>query len=174
MSKARLDSVINLPHPENTARQRWRPWCRAQRAGRPIFGRPIQGPCDLAINAPCGWAAWDQLGRDPAIMPTLQAFRLACALNVTVFFITPRPENPGAASEGTLAAVGYGGYVKLHMVPNGAHFSSLVDFKTPIRAKIKRAGYSIYREHGRPALRHPRGFIRVRTSYSPIPFYRVP
>jgi hypothetical protein len=34
---------------------------------RDDFGRPIAGPCDLAIDAPCGWAAWDQLGRDPAI-----------------------------------------------------------------------------------------------------------
>src|SRR5262249_35239296 len=27
---------------------------------RDDFGRPIDGPCDPATNAPCGWAAWDQ------------------------------------------------------------------------------------------------------------------
>ena len=32
---------------------------------RDDFGRPIVGGCDLALDAPCGWAAWDQLGRDP-------------------------------------------------------------------------------------------------------------
>jgi hypothetical protein len=44
---------------------------------RDDFGRPIAGPCDLAIDAPCGWAAWDQLGHDPAIVPTLQVFQRA-------------------------------------------------------------------------------------------------
>src|SRR5258707_8211780 len=34
------------------------------------FGRPIKGPCNPGSGAPCGWAAWDQLGRDPgAISP---------------------------------------------------------------------------------------------------------
>ena len=41
------------------------------------FGRPIAGPCNPGSGAPCGWAAWDQLGRDPAIKPTLQVFRSA-------------------------------------------------------------------------------------------------
>ena len=31
------------------------------------FGRPIDGACMPPFNGPCGWAAWDQLGRDPAI-----------------------------------------------------------------------------------------------------------
>src|SRR5215212_9290404 len=26
---------------------------------RDNFGRPIAGPCDLALDGPCGWAAWD-------------------------------------------------------------------------------------------------------------------
>ncbi len=42
------------------------------------FGRPIAGPCAPKSGAPCGWAAWDQLGRDPAIAPTLAAIP-ACA-----------------------------------------------------------------------------------------------
>ena len=55
---------------------------------RDDFGRPIAGPCDLAIDAPCGWAAWDQLGRDPAIAPTLQVFQRAresAAVETTAF-----------------------------------------------------------------------------------------
>ena len=94
---------------------------------RDDFGRPIAGPCDLAIDAPCGWAAWDQLGRDPAIAPTLQVFQRARALNVAVFFITGRPESQRAATERNLTAVGYDGYAKLYMVPDHAHFASAVD-----------------------------------------------
>jgi hypothetical protein len=26
---------------------------------RDNFGRPIAGPCDLAFDGPCGWAAWE-------------------------------------------------------------------------------------------------------------------
>jgi predicted secreted acid phosphatase len=68
---------------------------------RDNFGRPIAGPCDLAFDGPCGWAAWDQLGRDPAIVPTLRVFERARALKVTVFFITllhHRP--PGGSARG--------------------------------------------------------------------------
>src|SRR5580692_5461284 len=81
------------------------------------FGRPIPGPCEPKSGAPCGWAAWDQLGRDPAIAPTLQVFQLARELNVTVFFITGRPESQREATERNLAAAGYAGYQKLYMVP---------------------------------------------------------
>jgi predicted secreted acid phosphatase len=63
------------------------------------FGRPIAGPCEPGSGAPCGWAAWDQLGRDPAIKPTLQVFRTARAANVAVFFITGRLESQRAATE---------------------------------------------------------------------------
>ena len=44
---------------------------------RDDFGRPIAGPADLASAGPWGWAAWDQLGRDPAIMPALEELGLA-------------------------------------------------------------------------------------------------
>src|ERR1700756_3413844 len=66
---------------------------------RDDFGRPIAGPADLASAGPWGWAAWDQLGRDPAIEPTLQVYRTARAANVAVFFITGRPESQRAATE---------------------------------------------------------------------------
>jgi predicted secreted acid phosphatase len=110
---------------------------------RDDFGRPIGGPCEIALDAPCGWAAWDQLGRDPAIMPTLGVFQQARALNVTVFFITGRPESQREATERNLVAAGYAGYSKLYMVPNGARFASAVDFKAPVRAQIEEAGYTI-------------------------------
>jgi hypothetical protein len=140
---------------------------------RDDFGRPIDGPCELATGAPCGWAAWDQLGRDPAIGPTLKVFQQARALNVTVFFITGRPENQRAATERNLTTVGYGGYAKLYMVPDDAHFDSAVDFKTPIRAEIERAGYTIIENMGdQPS--DLMGGHAEKAFLLPDPFYRVP
>ena len=137
------------------------------------FGRPIPGPCDLKTGAPCGWAAWDQLGRDPAIAPTLEVFKLARGLNITVFFITGRPESQRLATERNLAAAGYTGYQKLYMVPEGAHFPSAADFKAPIRAEIERAGYKIIANIGdQPS--DLKGGHAEKTFLLPDPFYRVP
>jgi predicted secreted acid phosphatase len=137
------------------------------------FGRPISGPCNPGTGAPCGWAAWDQLGRDPAIEPTLQLFHVARAANVTVFFITGRPEDQRAATERNLRKVGYGGYARLYMVPAGAHFASAADFKTPIRVEIERLGYTIIANMGD----QPSDLIgghAVKKFLLPDPFYRVP
>ncbi len=137
------------------------------------FGRPISGPCVPGSGAPCGWAAWDQLGRDPAIEPTRQTFRAARAANVTVFFITGRPENQRAATERNLRQVGFNGYARLYMVPDGAHFASASDFKTPIRAEIERLGYTIIANMGD----QPSDLIggHAEKKYLlPDPFYRVP
>jgi predicted secreted acid phosphatase len=137
------------------------------------FGRPIAGPCDPGSGGPCGWAAWDQLGRDPAIEPTLQVFRAARAANVTVFFITGRPEDQRAATERNLRSVGFTGYARLYMVPNGAHFASAADFKTPIRGEIERMGYTIIANMGD----QPSDLIggHAEKKYLlPDPFYRVP
>ena len=139
---------------------------------RDDFGRPIGGPCDLAIDAPCGWAAWDQLGRDPAIEPTLRVFQQARARGVAVFLISGRPENQRAATERNLNAVGYGGYVHLYLVPNGAHFASAADFKAPIRAQIEQQGYTIIANMGdQPS--DLLGGHAEKKFLLPDPFYRV-
>jgi predicted secreted acid phosphatase len=140
---------------------------------RDDFGRPIAGPADLASAEPWGWAAWDQLGRDPAIEPTLQVFRTARAANVAVFFITGRPENQRAATERNLRAVGYADYTRLFMVPNGAHFASAVDFKTPVRIQIETLGYTIIENMGdQPS--DLLGGHAEKKFLLPDPFYRVP
>jgi predicted secreted acid phosphatase len=140
---------------------------------RDDFGRPIGGPCKPPLDAPCGWAAWDQLGRDPAIEPTLRLFKQARALNVTVFFITGRPENQRRATERNLAAAGYRGYEKLYMVPDGAHFASAADFKAPVRAEIEQQGYTILENVGdQPS--DLLGGHAEKKFLLPDPFYRVP
>lgn len=137
------------------------------------FGRPIQGPCDIALDAPCGWAAWDQLGQAVAIEPTLRLFRQARALGGPVFFITGRPENQRAATERNLLAAGYEGYAHLYMVPDGSRFPSAADFKAPVRASIEAAGYTILVNMGdQPSDLiggHAEGKFLL-----PDPFYRVP
>jgi predicted secreted acid phosphatase len=140
---------------------------------RDDFGRPVPGPCAPASDTPCGWAAWDQLGMDPAIVPTLQVFQLARAHNVTVFFITGRPESQRAATERNLVAAGYRGYEKLYMVPDGAHFNSAAQFKSGIRKDIEGAGYTIIANMGdQPS--DLRGGYAKKSFLLPDPFYRVP
>jgi predicted secreted acid phosphatase len=107
------------------------------------FGRVIPGPCAHPPAGPCGWEAWDMRGQSTAINATLALYRHARSLNVAVFFITGRPENQRKPTARNLHAAGYDTFVELVMPPNGAHFSSAADFKTPKRAAIEQAGYTI-------------------------------
>jgi predicted secreted acid phosphatase len=137
------------------------------------FGRIFNGPCTTLPQGPCGWAAWDLLGKTPAIAPTLTVFRQARALNVAVFFITGRPESQRSATERNLRDAGYEGYSALYMVPEGAHYPSAANFKAPVRAAIEAAGYTIIANMGdQPsdlAGGHAEKAFRV-----PNPFYRIP
>jgi hypothetical protein len=100
-------------------------------------------------------------------------FQQARALNVTVFFITGRPESQRAATERNLQAAGFGGYARLNLVPPGAHFASAADFKAPIRAGIEQAGYTIIANMGdQPS--DLLGGHAERKYLLPDPFYRVP
>jgi predicted secreted acid phosphatase len=140
---------------------------------RDDFGRPVSGPCQPGIDAACGWAAWDLLGKDPAIAPTLELYRDAIAKKVTVFFITGRPESQRRATARNLKAAGYGKYEHLYLVPKGAHFDSAVDFKAPIRAQIEQDGYTIILNIGdQPS--DLLGGHAERRFLLPDPFYRVP
>jgi acid phosphatase len=72
-----------------------------------------------------------------------------------------------------LRAVGLGDYAKLFMVPNGAHFASAADFKTPIRIEIERLGYTIIANMGdQPS--DLLGGHAEKKFLLPDPFYRVP
>jgi predicted secreted acid phosphatase len=140
---------------------------------RDDFGRPVNGACSLVLDAPCGWAEWYQLGLDPPIPPTLEVFRQARALKITVFFVTSRSESQRAATERNLAAAGYGDYEKLYMAPNGVHLASAADFKAPIRAKIEQAGYTIVANIGdQPS--DLEGGHADKKFLMPNPFYRIP
>lgn len=139
---------------------------------RDNFGRPIQGPCDLALDGPCGWAAWDNLAKDPAIDATLVTFKAALAVKADVFFITGRPEKQRQATEQNLRSAGYVGYTRLYMVPDKAQYASAVDFKAPIRAELEGEGYTIIANIGdQPS--DLLGGHAERMFLLPNPFYRV-
>ena len=140
---------------------------------RDDFGRPVSGPCDAALDAPCGWAAWDLLGRDPPIEPTLRLFQAARSLGVTVFFITGRPESQRAATERNLTQAGFSGFERLFLSPDGKHFASAADFKAPVRAEIERAGYTIIANMGDQPSDLNGGYAE-KMFLLPDPFYRVP
>jgi predicted secreted acid phosphatase len=140
---------------------------------RDNFGRPIAGPCDLALDGACGWAAWDQRAVDPAIAPTLDIFQNAKTAKVAIFFITGRPEDQRQATERNLQETGYDGFEKVYMVPLGRKYASAADFKTPVRAEIEAAGYTIIANIGdQPSDLF--GGHAERLFLLPNPFYRVP
>jgi acid phosphatase len=137
------------------------------------FGRIIGGPCTALPEGPCGWAAWDQLGRSRVIEPTLDLYRRARAAGVAVFFITGRPESQRAATERNLRTAGYEGWTQVVMVPNGAHFATAAAYKAPVRAGTARDGYTIIANVGdQPSDLEgggaEQGFLL------PNPFYRIP
>jgi predicted secreted acid phosphatase len=136
------------------------------------FGRFAAGPCALP-EGPCGWAAWDQLGRDPPLAPTLGVFREARELGVAVFFITGRPESQRAATERNLREAGYGGFAGLDMVPDGERYAHAADFKAPRRAAIEDAGYTIVANVGDQPSDLAGGHAE-RAFLLPNPFYRIP
>jgi predicted secreted acid phosphatase len=139
---------------------------------RDNFGRPIPGPCDPALDGPCGWAAWDDLAEDPPISPTLETFKQALASKAAVFFITGRPENQRAATEKNLTEAGYAGYEKLYMVPDDAKFGSATYFKAPVRAGIEAAGFTIIANVGDQPSDLFGGYAE-KMFLLPNPFYRV-
>jgi len=136
------------------------------------FGRFADGPCLLPAG-PCGWHAWDLRGQDAPIEPTLQVFQTARSIGVAVFFITGRPESERAATERNLRVTGYIGYEQAFFTPIGAQFTSLVEFKAPIRQKISAMGYTITANMGDQMSDLDGGFSE-KTFKLPNPFYYIP
>ena len=136
------------------------------------FGRFATGPC-LLPDGPCGWAAWDLLGRDAPLDPTLEVFRTARSLGVTVFFISGRPESQRAATERNVKAVGYEGYEHMYLTPDGMHYPTIVSFKAPTRQTIAAMGYTIIANMG-DQFSDLEGGLSERTYKLPNPFYYIP
>jgi predicted secreted acid phosphatase len=137
------------------------------------FGRVFKGPCRSLPDGPCGWIAWDLLGRSPAIPQSLAMYRQARALGADVFLISGRDESQRAATERNLRAAGFDGYRRLILPARGAHYASAADFKAPQRAAIEAAGYTIVANIGDQPSDLAGGHAE-RTLLMPNPFYRIP
>jgi predicted secreted acid phosphatase len=137
------------------------------------FGRVIPGPCAHPPKGPCGWEAWDMRAASTVIHATLRLYQRAKSLNVAVFFITGRPENQRKPTERNLRAAGYDTFAGLIMPPDGSKFDSAADFKTPRRAAIEQAGYTIIANVGDQPSDLAGGHAE-KTFLLPDPFYRIP
>jgi predicted secreted acid phosphatase len=151
---------------DETALSNW-PYLEANQLARLHYG-----PCDLP-QGPCGWPAWADMAAATAIEPTLELYRLAQERGHAVFFITGRPESERAATERNLRAVGYDGWAKLYMQPDGTTFPSAADFKAPKRREIEAQGYAIVLNMGDQESDLEGGFAE-RTFKLPNPFYWIP
>ena len=136
------------------------------------FGRFATGGCELP-EGPCGWAAWDLLGRSTPLPATVALAETARELGVAVFFITGRPESQRDATERNLRAAGYDGFAGLAMVPDGQRFASAADFKAPRRAAIEAEGYTIIANVGDQPSDLAGGHAE-REFLLDNPFYRIP
>jgi acid phosphatase len=135
------------------------------------WGRVVNGPCDLE-KGPCGLRAWQGLGRSPALAPTLALARHARDLGVAVFFISGRP---AALREATVRNLREQGYEPTGVVvyPEGASFTSAVDFKAPERRRLSEEGYTIILSMGDQDSDLQVGYAE-RTFKLPNPVYCLP
>jgi len=131
------------------------------------------GPCDLLPAGPCGEDTWERLGVDAALEPVQTIYRAARSIGVTVFFITGRNETFRAATEQNLHNAGYPVWAQLYMEPEGSHFSSAVDFKSPRRKEIEDQGYTIIANVG-DQQSDLTGEAQKQGFRLPNPFYFIP
>ncbi len=125
-------------------------------------------PYDGGLFAQCV-VAYDA----PAIRPVRSLFKRARDLDVSIFFITGRPD---AIRDGTLRnlrAAGFRGRYELILQPAGYDKESLVPYKSGARRKIQRRGFDIIANVGdqRSDLR---GGYSERTYKLPNPIYVSP
>ena len=135
------------------------------------WARILAGPCDLPAG-PCGIRAWQGKAASKALVPTLELARRARELGVAVFFITGREPSFRAATERNLREQGYvwDGVV---LLPPGAHFAHVADFKAPERRKIAERGYTILLTMGDQQSDLDGGYAE-RTFKLPNPVYFLP
>ncbi|CAI9119736.1 HAD family acid phosphatase [Brytella acorum] len=137
------------------------------------FGYIRAGDCNRLPQGPCGWLAWEESERAPAIPGALALVREAHSLGVAVFFVTGRYEDERHATEANLRAAGYDNWRGLILRPVHSHTESAMQYKAPARARIEAEGYRIIANIGDQPSDLDGGHAE-RTFLLPNPFYRVP
>jgi len=139
------------------------------------FGYIVDGDCDLFSKRACGQLAWERSAAAVAIAPTLDLFNEAKAKQVSIFFVTGRPENPEerAATEANLHKAGYDGWKQLYMRPENWQKPSIAPFKSDARKDIEAHGYKIIANIGDQMSDLAGGYAERRFKL-PNPFYYLP
>ncbi len=86
---------------------------------------------------------WVNTASATAIPGTLNIYKEAQRLGVTVFFLTGRPEGEREATARNLHAQGFGVWQKLILRAPGQEAPTAVEYKSAERAKIAAQGYRI-------------------------------
>ncbi len=118
------------------------------------------------------WGRWVTEASATAIIPVRKVYQTALANNVSVFFITGRRENEGAATARNLKSQGMGTYQKLVLKPLGMK-GTAADYKAPQRRLIEEQGYTIIANIGDQQSDLDGGYSE-RTFKLPNPFYFIP
>ncbi len=109
----------------------------------------------------------------PAIEPMLHLYKDALAQQVAVFFVTGRSEKFQDVTELNLKRAGYYAWTGLYFRPNVYPESSIVPFKSQIRAEITQQGYTVIASIGDQASDLNGGYAE-RTYKLPNPYYYIP
>ena len=135
------------------------------------WGRVVAGECNLD-QGPCGLRAWQATAQSKALPPTLALVTRAKSLGVAVFFISGRPQSLRDATMRNLREQGYT-WDDVIVLPEGASFTSAVNFKAPERKKIAERGFTILLSMGDQQSDLDGGYAE-RTFKLPNPVYFLP
>lgn len=110
---------------------------------------------------------------DPAINPTLKLYQFAKEKDVSIFFITGRPEKLRLDTEANLKLVGYTEWNKVFLKPDDYDKKSVIPYKSGARKSIEEEGYHIVVNIG-DQWSDLAGGHSERVFKMPNPYYYVP
>lgn len=111
--------------------------------------------------------------KEPAIQPILSIYRYAIHHDVTVFFVTGRPQTLNAITAKNLKQAGFAQYQALYLKPNNYHQSSVIAYKSGVRKSITAKGYDIVLNIG-DQYSDLEGGYADKAYKLPNPFYYLP
>lgn len=109
----------------------------------------------------------------PALKPTLELYQTALSNGVHVFFVTGRHESELEATKTNLINIGYTQWDGLYVRPDDYQESSIIPFKSKMRARIEQQGYIILESIGDQYSDISGGHVQKGFKL-PNPFYYLP
>lgn len=112
------------------------------------------------------------MGNDPALLPSLELYNLAKSHNISVFFITGRDELMHHATIVNLLKAGFQDWSGIYFRPFHYNKKSIVPFKSSIRQRIEKMGFTIIASIGDQESDYLGGHTR-RGFKLPNPYYHI-